>query len=90
VLAKEEERGGGRGKRHRWHPFKGEWWGAEDMGGDDMRCPRGRVDVGGRRVGGGAGAPLGRVPTRTRESGADGWPPLQSQVARATDMRAQP
>jgi hypothetical protein len=55
-----------------------------------MRCPSGRVDVGGRRVGGGAGAPLGRVPTRTRESGADGWPPLQSQVARATDMRAQP
>jgi hypothetical protein len=27
------EGGGGRGKRHRWHPFKGEWWGAEDMGG---------------------------------------------------------
>jgi hypothetical protein len=34
------------------------------------------------------GASLGRVPARIGESGANGWAPLQSQVAWATDIYA--
>jgi hypothetical protein len=39
-------------------------------------------------AGDGAGAPLRRVPIQTGESGIDGWAPLQSQAAWATDIWA--